>query len=193
MHTTRQSGRFTMFNLTALMGLIGLCAFTVWAATPEQPKPGPEHNKMQAWVGEWTYEGTAEASPLVPASKFKGKETSRMVLGGFFLEMRDEGQVDTGYSFQAVILHGYDPATRTYISYGFENDGTVYSSSGTCDGTTWTSSRIRGDHKGTSYKTRSVSTLSADGKSMMFSAEYSANDGAAWLPLWKGTMKKVAK
>lgn len=105
MHTTTPSGRFIRFNLAAFMGLIGPCAFALQAAIPEQPKPGPEHNKMEAWVGEWTYEGTAEASPLVPASTFKGKEISRMVLGGFFLEMRDEGEVDTGYIFQAVILN----------------------------------------------------------------------------------------
>lgn len=175
------------------MGLIGIGAFTMQAAIPEQPKPGPEHNKMAAWVGEWAYEGTAEASPLVPASTFKGKEISRMVLGGFFLEMRDEGNVDTGYMFQALILNGYDPATETYVSRGFENDGTAYSSSGTCDGTTWTSTRIRKDRNGTSYKTRSVSTLSADRKSMTFTAEYLANDGTTWLPLWKGTMKQVGK
>lgn len=182
-----------MSNLAALGAFIGLCALTIQAEIPEQPKPGPEHRKMEAWVGEWTYEGTAEASPLVPASTFKGKEISRMVLGGFFLEMRDEGEVNTGYQFQDMILSGYDPTTKTYISHVFENDGTAYSSSGTCDGTTWTNSRIRKDRNGTSYRTRSVSTLSADRKSMKFSADYLANDGVTWLPLWKGTMKQVGK
>lgn len=179
-----------------LATVIVLCALpllTVPMRAADQPKPGPEHKKMEIAVGQWSYEGVAPASPFGPAGKFKGRETDRMVLGGFFLESRGQDTNDTGYVWQGVSLQGYDPATKTYVSHGFENDGTTNVNSTAIDGNTWTSTGTRTDSKGTVYKTRTKVTYATDGRSSTFAAEYSADDGKTWLPMWSGTSKRVRK
>ncbi len=193
MHTAENQGRSSRCNTAAFLGLVVLIVLALQARAAEQPKPGPEHKKMEVWVGQWTYEGTAEASPLGPAGRFKGKETARMVLGGFFLETRDEDKNDTGYVFQSVGLQGYDAVSKTYVNYGFENDGTVDAGSTTVSGNTWTLTGTRKDSKGTTYKTRSHNTISSDGRTSTFLTEYSADDGKTWLLAWKGTMRRVKK
>ena len=193
MHTQQTVGRFIKAKLATLLGLLVLVTLLPQAWAQEQPKPGPEHKKLEVSVGDWTYEGSGEASPFGPAGKFKGKMNCRMVLGGFFLESRGEDTGDTGYVFQSINLKGYDPVKKVYVEYGFENDGRATTHNSTVSGTTWTGSGIRTDANGKVYKTRGVDTYSADGQTSTFAVEYSADDGKTWLPLWKGTMKKVRK
>jgi len=71
--------------------------------------------------------------------------------------------------------------------------GPATSNTSTVSGTTWTATGVRTDAKGKVYKTRGVDTYSADGQTSTFAVEYSADDGKTWLPLWKGTMKKVGR
>lgn len=116
-----------------------------------------------------------------------------MILGGFFLETRDEDKSESGYIFQGVYLQGYDPVTKTYVSHGSENDGTVNSGSTTISGNTWTSTGTRADSKGKVYKTKSITTFSSDGQTITSAVEYSADDGKTWLPLWNTSSKRVKK
>ncbi len=176
-----------------LLGLLTWSAPTPRVQAQEQPKPGPEHRKMEMYVGKWTYQGSGDATPFGPAGKFKGKATNRLVLGGFFLESRDEDTGDSGYIFQSIGFRGYDPVNRTYFGIGFENDGRETSATATLNGNTWTSVGVRKDAKGISYKTRNVETYLPDGKTSTWVAEYSSDDGKTWLPLWKGTSKRVGK
>jgi hypothetical protein len=193
MQITEKPSLVTKFNVTALSGLLVLSALALPVQAAEQPAPGPEHKKMEVAVGQWAYEGSAESSPFGPAGKFKGTSTSRMVLGGFYLETREEDTSDDGYIYQGIYLQGYDPLTRTYFTRGFVNDGTATLLSTSVTGNTWTSTGTRTDNKGKAHKTRDVLTYSSDGQSFTFAAEYSADDGNTWLPLWKGTMKRVKK
>lgn len=191
MTTSQNMNRTLRAHVALLLGLISLATLGFSVAAQEQPKPGPEHRKLEVAVGEWTYGGLGEASPFGPAGKFKGKSINRMVLGGFFLESRGEDTGDSGYFFQSISLRGFDPVKQVYVDYGFENDGRMTSGTSSVSGTTWTSLGIRTDAKGKVYKTRSVDAYAADGRSNTFVTEYSADDGKTWLLLWKGTMKKV--
>jgi hypothetical protein len=179
-------------------GLAIACAIIFYSATVraqsvEQPKPGPEHKKLEIYVGEWNYKGEAEATPFGPAGKFAGKETSRMVLGGFFLESRWEDKGDSGYIAQGIVLTGYNAATKSYPDYGFENDGSISPGSRTVSGNTWTSTGSRTDRNGKVYRMKFVSTLSADATTFSNTAQYSADDGKTWLPFFRLTMNKVSK
>ncbi len=203
MQTPAKQSCTTNRNAAALFGLLVLAALALPLRAAEQPKPGPEHKKMEVSVGQWAYEGSAQASPFGPASKFKGKETARMVLGGYFLETEDLGEFfletqadDTsgsGYPFQGIYLQGYDSLTKSYFRRGFENDGTANSSSTTVSGNTWTSTSSRTDSKGKAHKTRTVVTYSSDGRTSSFVAEYLADDGNTGLPNFKVNMKRVEK
>ena len=193
MHTCRDPRRSLKPHVVALLVLLALAILAPQAWAEPQPKPGPEHQKLEVAVGKWTYEGSGEASPFGPAGKFKGKSTARMVLGGFFLESRGEDTGDSGYLYQSINLRGYDPVKKVYVDYGFENDGRATSNTSTVSGTTWKSEGTRTDATGKAYKTRGVETYAADGRTSTFAVEYSADDGKTWLPLWKGTMKKTGK
>ncbi len=88
MHTITRGIWSRRFQISGLVCILATVAFASRGAAQDQPKPGPEHQKMAMAVGEWTYEGNGEASPFGPPGKFKGKLSNRMVLGGFFLESR---------------------------------------------------------------------------------------------------------
>ena len=58
------------------------------AAAPQQdqmPKPGKEHEALKVFEGEWTFQGKFFPDPNQPAVEMNGAETSKMVLGGFYL------------------------------------------------------------------------------------------------------------
>jgi len=193
MNTTGHQTHSLKSTILALSCLLASCVGSLCAQTPEQPKPGPEHKKLEVSVGEWGYEGEAKDSPFGPAGKFRGKTTSRMVLNGFFRESRWEDKGDTGYIAQGIVLRGYDPVTKTYVDYGFENDGSVTPGSTTVSGNTWTGTGTRTDSKGKNYKMKSVMTFSSDGKTWTEKSEYSADNGQTWMTFYELTGKKVNK
>jgi hypothetical protein len=173
-------------------GTLILCA-----QSPEQPKPGPAHKQLEVWVGDWNYEGVGKDSPFYPpgaASKFAGKQTSHMILGGFFLESRWEDNGESGYFAQGMTITGYDPNAKTYIDYGFENDGTAGGTgSTTVTDNTWTSLWSRTGRDGKVYKVKSRSTFSADGRMVEGTQDYSADDGKTWMPFLKITMRRASQ
>ena len=57
---------------------LGLFAVTV-AIAASGPKAGPEHKKMEVFVGTWTYVGEAKASPYGPAGKITGTDVYERV------------------------------------------------------------------------------------------------------------------
>jgi len=65
----------------------GLCPATEPAAETR-----PELQKLQLWVGEWTYEGESPTTFLGPGEKFTGRMTGRFILNGFGLETVDDEQ-----------------------------------------------------------------------------------------------------
>ena len=107
------------FCLVAIVFGIGVSALA------QAPQPGAEAKKLAMFAGTWQYAGEAKASPLGPASKIAGKQTGRMVAGGFAIQNTGE---------ESVIQWGetdvYDPASKTYRYLGYRNDGAVWQGSG---------------------------------------------------------------
>lgn len=179
------------FAAAVLAAGVCLSSHLACAQAVDQPKPGPELKRLEALAGKWQYEGEGFDSPFGPASSFKGTSVSRMVLGGFFLETREEDRGDNGYLFQGTYLKGFDTSKKCFFHQGYENDGTVTFSEIKVDGRAWSFTGERLDAKGKAWKTRSVQTYAADGRSGTFVTEYLAEDGTTWRVLWKGTTKRV--
>jgi hypothetical protein len=173
----------------ALMFLIAVSP-AIWAQTEEQPKPGPEHKRLQPLVGEWSYQGEAQATPFGPAGKFAGKQSSRSVLNGFFVESRWEDTSTSGYAAQGMFLTGYDRAAQRYTDFSFENDGTASYGFVTIDGNRWTGTRNRIGRDGKTYKLRWSTDFSEDGMSTQDKQEYSDDDGKTWQPFFELTMSR---
>ena len=62
-----------------------IALFAVGAAQQEMPKPGKEHEALKVFEGEWTFEGKFTMEGDKPPMEMKGTETSKMVMGGWYL------------------------------------------------------------------------------------------------------------
>jgi len=179
-----------MKRFVLLAGFVAsLSAMALQAETPA-PKPGPEHQKLNVWVGDWTYETEAQATPLGPAGKSAGKMTVRPILGGFFVEFRGEEAGPAG-PIQWVEVDGYDALNKTHAWNGFGSDGSVSSVTYSFDGTTvkYSGTVTLGDKQ---YKLRGTAVFSADFSSWNEKREISA-DGKTWIPNFQTKATKSTK
>ena len=174
--------------VTVLLVLAMPCLAFGQVLTPQPPKPGPEHQKLGIWVGNWTYEGETKATPLGPAGKVTGKNTTRPILGDFFVEFRGE-EKGPGGAFEWVEIDGYDPVAKLFTWNGFQSDGSVYVVTYTLDGTTMTYSGTL-QAGGKLVKIRGTCVFAADFNSNVQKTEVSV-DGKALLPSFEGKASKV--
>jgi hypothetical protein len=152
------------------------------------PKPGPEHKKLEIWVGDWTYEGENKATPLGPAGKYSGKNSTKPILGSFFIEFRGEDKGPAG-TLQWVEIDGYDPLIKKYTWNNFSSDGGVQTVTYTIEGQTvsYSGTQILG---GKQAKIRGTCVFTPDFVSNVDKREVSF-DGKTWMPLWELKAIKV--
>ena len=156
---------------------------TMGSGRAQAPQPGPEAKRLAIWAGNWQYEGSAQASPLGPASKISGKQTGRVLGGGFAIQSTGEESGPFG-GIQWGELGVYDPASKTYRYLGYQSDGSVWQGTASVAGNVWSYSG-RFTVKGTSYWIRTEATFATDGRSFDWRAEVST-DGKTWAP-WAQT------
>jgi hypothetical protein len=164
------------------------------AQIQDRPKAGPEQMKLQMRTGEWTYEGMLSDTPLGPGGKFSGKTSSKMTLDGLFMRSESEDKGNYGGKemfYKSMGMAWFDPVTKSYLDQYFDNDGMVSKSVLTVSEHSWSSSGTATDSKGKTYKTRSVTTFAADGKTSKTKGEISIDDGKTWKPHWELSSKKV--
>ena len=171
-----------------LLAVICLVAAALGQPPSPAPKPGPEHQKLNIWVGDWTYEGESQATPLEPAGRWVGKSTNRPILGGFFVEFRarDEGPTGTNQYFE---VDGYDALNKRYTWNGFSSAGSINSVTYTIDGTTvnYSGTALQGDKQ---YKIRGTIVFTPDFMSNVEKREVSA-DGQTWMPMFEAKFIKA--
>jgi hypothetical protein len=122
--------------MKTLVRLIAVACFAgvAFAQQPNQPpKPSPEHQKLQLWAGEWTYEGESQTTFLGPGEKFTGRVTGRSLLNGFGLESVSNEQSPSG-EIQIVEVDTYDPVTKSYPVLSVYSDGSFFQGSFTVNG-----------------------------------------------------------
>jgi hypothetical protein len=169
----------------AVCAAVLVLAVAAGAQTPA-PKPGPEQKKLNIWVGDWTYEGENQATPLGPAGKINGKMTVRPILGGFFVEFRGEEGNTRWYE-----VDGYDALNKRFFWAGFGSDGNVNAVTYTISGTTVEySGTVRLGEK--QYKIRGTNAFAADFMSFIEKREISL-DGQTWMPEFQDKAVKTKK
>jgi len=91
----------------------------------QMAQPGEEHKKLEPLAGTWDVEIKMWSQPGAEPMLFKGRGTSRMILGSRFLESRStsgEGEMYT----EALTILGYDKRHKKYTSVGYDTWGTYY-------------------------------------------------------------------
>ena len=77
-------------------------------------EPRPEHRWLERMVGEWTYEGEAEAEPGNPPHKDTGTESVRS-LGGVWVLLEGRGQMEDGRPATTLMTLGFDPEKGRFV------------------------------------------------------------------------------
>ncbi len=175
----RGLARYILLSIVLLASIRGIA---------QTPQPGPEVKKLEAFVGTWQYEGEAKASPIGPASKISGTLTARLVMNGFALEWNGAEKGAFG-GVQWGEIDVYDPPTKSYPYFGYQNDGTIWSGSNVVNGNVW---RATGTItcEGVSYRFRQEASFSVDGQTWTWKSEISV-DGETWKAWIQGTMTKA--
>ena len=156
--------------------LVAVAALSAQSA-PAAPTPGPEHKRLEVFVGKWTGTGKSLASPYGPAGPISSTDTYAWLPGGFF--MAHHWDVKQGATIiKGMEVMGYDAKTKTYTSTFFDNAGNTGVFKGSVQGTTWT---WTGDTEvaGKPLKERCTSDMAGGG--YIGKCEYSS-DGTKWMP-----------
>ena len=75
----------------------------------DQLVSGPEHRRLESFIGRWNTEGTIRVNPGSPAVRFHAVDTYEWVPGGFFVLHRWDAHMPEGRT-QGVEILGYDAA-----------------------------------------------------------------------------------
>jgi hypothetical protein len=102
------------------------------------PKPGPEHEKLNYFVGDWVSEGTMKPGPFGPGGAMSTTETSKWMDGGFFVQIQSDFKSATMGNGSGIAFMGYDPEAKVYTYDEFNSFGEATHARGTAAGDTWT-------------------------------------------------------
>ena len=122
---------------TRSVAVILICGFTsllLAQAPPAPPKPGPEHKKLEYFLGKWTVESEIKANEYVPAGKTVGTQTCTLGPGGFSIECLTEGQTIP----RTFVIIAYDSHAKAYTIFYVSSIGLVGTGIGSVNGNTWT-------------------------------------------------------
>jgi len=170
------------------VAVILICGFTsllLAQAPPAPPKPGPEHKKLEYFVGKWTVEGEIKANEFMPAGKTVSTETATLGPGGFYVESRNEGQFGTRLAIIA-----YDSHAKVYTSYYASSVGFVGVATGTVNGNTWTW-MVEDKYAGKSIKGRTTATILSP---TQYTSKYElADEKGGYTTILEGKVTKDAR
>lgn len=170
------------------VAVILICGFTSLLLAqnpPAPPKPGPEHKKLEYFLGKWTVEGEIKANEFVRAGKTVSTETATLGPGGFYVESRNESPLGTRLAIIA-----YDSDAKVYTSYYASSVGLVGVGTGTVNGNTWTW-MVEDKYAGKSIKGRTTVTILSPTES---TSKYEMADGkGGYTTMVEGKSNKVGR
>jgi hypothetical protein len=104
-------------------------------ALAEAGKPGPEHKKLEPFVGQWTFTLRLWTDPSQPPAEVKGTIERKWIMDGRFVQETARGAcAKSGRSFEGMGLLGYDAAQKKFTGVKACNlTGTLSSGLITCD------------------------------------------------------------
>lgn len=150
------------------------------SSTASASKPGPEHKRLDAFVGTWNTQGRTNASPSAPAAAILGVDTYEWLDGGFFLVHRVDVRMGAK-QIKGLELIGYDASNKTYRTHAFDSQGNYSTYRATVHDGVWT---FMGETE------RATVVLSDAGDTITVTWERSV-DGLSWLPWMDMTLTKA--
>src|SRR5260370_4450874 len=84
-------------------------------ALAEAGKPGGEHQKLQPFVGDWTFTLKVWTDPSQSPAEVKGTVERKWIMGGRFVQESVQGECN-GKTFEGMGLLGYDNAQKKFTA-----------------------------------------------------------------------------
>src|SRR5262249_33009576 len=134
MNALSKEKKMSIRSSVAFTLICGFTALSLAQAPPGPPKPGPEHKKLEDFLGTWKLENEIKANPYMPAGKSVITQTYTLGPGGFFVECHAGGE---NYPTTHEII-AYDSQAKLYTAFYASSTGLVGTGTGTVDGNTWT-------------------------------------------------------
>ena len=133
------------------------------ASKMEMPKPGPEHKRLQYFVGNWSMDAEMKPGPMGPGGKMTGTENCSWFDGKYAVVCKDSGTSPMG-AMKGMGVITYDREDKMYEYFGidsmgmsekaegkYENDGYVYTNEGKMNGKTYKGRYTMSNMKPDSY------------------------------------------
>jgi hypothetical protein len=124
-------------SVVAIVVFVLIAAPILAQAPSGPPKPGPEHKRLEYFVGKWSFEGEEKPNPFTPGGKFTGTETIEWFPGGFFVVSHSDMKGTMG-AMKSHSMMGYSTEHKAYTFHMIDSMGTEISARGTVSGDTWT-------------------------------------------------------
>jgi hypothetical protein len=139
--TIQSQGAFSMKRTSMRTQALFIATLLLTAAASAQmslPKPGPEHKKLDYFIGHWTCDGDTKPGPMGPGGKMTLSEDNKWMEGGYFVVMHSEFKSGSMGSGTGIAFLGYDADEKKYTYNEFNSMGEATYSKGTVDGDAWT-------------------------------------------------------
>ena|SRR5579864_1969337 len=153
------------------------------------PKPSPELEKLDYFVGTWIMQGTITPGPWGDGGKFSWREPTKWMTGRYFLvgHWNFKMPVDMGGDGEELFVIGFDTRRNVYTFDAFSSQGLHQISKGTCSGDTWTwnSNGFQGGRPVQQKMTMRI--LSRTRYTLAFEVP---TNGKTWLPFMQGNARK---
>ena len=165
--------------------IAALLTTAIASAQMAMPKPGPEHKKLDYFIGNWTCDADSKPGPMGPGGKMTMMDESKWMEGGFFVVIHNQFKSVGMGSGSGIGFLGYDGDEKKYTYNELNSFGENIVSKGTVDGDNWT---WIGEMKQPAGKGRfSEKILSPTSYSFKFEM---STDGANWMPVMDGKCTK---
>src|SRR5947209_7763797 len=117
----------------AMMLVAMLVVAAAAMAQMEMPKPGPEHKRLDIFVGSWSLEGDMKSSSMGPGGKMSETEKCEWMEGGFYLVCHADYKSTMGNGVGLSVM-GYSNDDKTYTYREFSSDGEFVDARGAPNG-----------------------------------------------------------
>lgn len=177
----RRPARVALLALSVLALLTVVGSASAQPSAAQAPKPTPEHQRLQYFVGDWTMEGEMKPGPMGPGGKITSNDHCEWFEGHYAVVCRGTGTTPMGPA-KSIGIMGYSADEKVYTYYGIDNSPMVMTAAarGTVQNGTWTytDESMMGGQK---VKSR-VTIKEASPSAYTFSLEMQGPDGK-WMPV----------
>ena len=156
------------------------------ALAQEAPKPGPEHKKLDVFVGSWMIDGEVKPGSMGPGGKVTEYEKCEWMEGGFYVICHTDFKSAMGNG-TGISIMGYSSEDKAYTYREFNSWGEFTDSKGSLDGDTW--SWINDEKMGSTPTKGKFTMKITSATSYTFSFELS-QDGTKWTTVMDGKAAK---